>query len=104
MCIKPLTKAALQKAICLKCDNCYAALALANLISGQRDEEWELCHSHSLSKLLEMAKSLGIDLNGLQTPVGHVPVVDSLYYKRVTKAITEEEFRAAFLSWKNGKT
>lgn len=93
----------LKKAISLKCANCYAAMEFANILGGSKTDEWILCHSYTLKQLLDEANSLGVDLSEVKSSIDHIPVKDSLYYKRATGEMTEQEFRAAFKKWQNGE-
>lgn len=93
----------LKKAISLKCANCYAAMEFANALGGSKTDEWILCHSFTLKQLLEEANSQGVDLSDVKSSIDDIPVKDSLYYKRATGDMTEQEFRAAFSKWQRGE-
>ena|SRR5581483_10121330 len=93
----------LKKAICLKCANCYAAMSFANALGGSRTDAWYLCHAYTLKQLLDEAKSLNLDLTGLKSAIDNKPVEETLYYKRATGIMTEQEFKAAFKKWQNGE-
>lgn len=93
----------LKKAISLKCANCYGAMEFANALGGSKTDEWILCHSFTLKQLLDEANSLGLDLSDVKSSIDDIPVKDSLYYKRATGEMTEQEFRAAFSKWQKGK-
>jgi hypothetical protein len=99
--VRSITIEALQKALCIKCDNAYATLAKVNM-NNYRDEWW-LCHTYSLAELIQMAEVQGINFGELFTVTDKIPVRNSLYYKRATKAITEAEFRSAFMRWQRGE-
>ena len=92
----------LKKAISLKCANCYAAMSFANLLGGTMSEAWYLCHNYTLKQLLDEANAQGVDLSDVKSSIDDIPVKDSLYYKRATGEMTEQEFKAAFKKWQNG--
>lgn len=94
----------LKKAISLKCANCYAAMEFANALGGSKTDEWILCHSFTLKQLLDEANAQNVDLSDVKSSIDNIPVKDSLYYKRATGEMTEQEFRAAFKKWQNGGT
>jgi len=93
----------LKKAISLKCANCYAAMEFANALGGSKTDEWILCHSFTLKQLLDEANAQGVDLSDVKSSIDNIPVQESLYYKRATGDMTEQEFRAAFSKWQRGE-
>lgn len=93
---------ALKEAICLKCANCYVAMSFANVLGGTPSDAWYLCHAYPLKALLAEARERGLDLSGLKAAVDGIPIEQSLYYKRATGAMTEDEFQAAFREWQKG--
>jgi hypothetical protein len=93
----------LKKAISLKCANCYAAMSFANALGGSRTDAWYLCHAHTLKELLDEANTQGVDLSDVKSSIDNIPVKESLYYKRATGDMTEQEFKAAFSKWQRGE-
>ena len=100
---RPIAVKALEEAICLKCSNCYEAMSFANALGGSRTDAWYLCHTYSLKELLAEATERKLDLSRLMTSVEATRVVDSLYYKRATGLMTEDEFQEEFRKWQGGK-
>lgn len=91
----------LIEAISLKCSNCYGALSFANSIGGVQTSAWKLCHTYPLYDLIAEAEDRSIDLSTVNTAVEVQPVMDSMYYQRAKKLVTEEEFEKLFRRWKN---
>jgi hypothetical protein len=100
---RTISKEDLIKAISLKCANCYAAMSFANALGGSRTDAWYLCHAYTLKQLVDEADSLGVDLSDVKSAIDHIPVKESLYYKRAMKLMTEQEFKAAFSKWQKGE-
>lgn len=90
----------LKEAIRLKCANCYGAMAFANALGGSRTDAWYLCHAYTLKQLLDEANSIGLNLSGLKSAIDNMPIEESLYYKRATGIMTEQDSRLRFV---NGK-
>lgn len=93
----------LKEAICLKCANCYGAMSFANALGGSRTDAWFLCHTYTLKQLLEEARQQNLDLSGLKCAVENQPIEETLYYKRASGLITEQEFKTAFSKWQKGE-
>lgn len=100
---KPVSVDALKKAICLKCANCYGAMAFANALGGTQTDAWYLCHNYTLEQILEEAEKVNVNLDELVCAVEPQPVKESLYYKRAKKLITEAEFKKEFSKWQRGE-
>ena len=98
---RTISHKALKEAICLKCANCYGAMSFANALGGSKTDAWLLCHAYSLKVLLGEAAAQKIDLNGLVSAIDNQPIEQTMYYRRATGAITEEEFQAEFRKWQN---
>lgn len=93
----------LKKAISLKCANCYGAMSMCNALGGMATDEWILCHAYTLKQLLDEANSLGLDLSDVKSSIDDKPVKETLYYKRATGEMTEQEFQTAFRKWQKGE-
>jgi hypothetical protein len=93
----------LKEAISIKCANCYAAMSFANALGGSRTDAWYLCRAYTLKQLLDEASSIGLNLSGLKSAIDDIPIEESLYYKRATGEMDEQEFRAAFSKWQRGE-
>lgn len=92
-----------KEAIRLRCANCWGALSFANSIGGTLTGAWKLAHGHTLEALLDHAREAGISLEGLQAAVEEQPIERTMYYRRATGEITEEQFRAEFRRWRMGQ-
>src|SRR4051812_28514094 len=93
----------LRDAVRLKCANCYGALSMANALGGSHTPGWDLCHVYPLKEILAEATERGVSLAGLKSAVDNKPVEETLYYRRATGAMTEQEFQTEFKKWQRGE-
>jgi hypothetical protein len=92
---------AVREAIRLKSANCWGALSMANALGGSKTEAWDLAHTYPLKDLIAHARENNILTADLKAAVDETPVEQSLYFRRATGELTEDEFKRLFRECQN---
>jgi hypothetical protein len=103
---KPVTDEGIIKAICLKAQACYNALAICRALGGEKnfeDEEWWLCSTFCLKELVDEAKTRNLDLSQATTPVERQPVLQAMKYRHAVGEITTVELNQWWQKVKSGE-
>ena len=94
----PASDRDLQKAIELKCSQCYRAMSVANSLGGSPSRDWTLARAHKLPDLVAEARRRQLDMASWKPAVIEEVLCDTAPYRDAIARIHRLESHGATLS------
>lgn len=82
--LQEVSDATIQKAVEIRCSECFVAMLYANAFAGNQNETWDVIHNYKLSELIEEVQARNLPISDWYASVDteNRKVVDTPAYQK----------------------